>query len=131
MIPATMLSILLVDDHAGFRAQARTLLEAEGYSVAGEAPDGRTAVAAASSLRPDLMLMDIGLPDIDGFEVSRLLAECASPPLIILISSRDAAAYGPRIVASGVLGFIAKDDLDGAAIQALVERRFDCAHRAG
>jgi DNA-binding NarL/FixJ family response regulator len=126
-----MPTILLVDDHAGFRAQARMLLAAEGYKVVGEALDGRGAVAAAHSLRPDLVLLDIGLPDLDGFEVARSLAESETPPHVILISSREAAAYGPRIGASGVLGFISKDELSGSAIDALMEGRWDCAHRAG
>jgi len=118
-----MRTILIVDDHRGFRAQARTLLEAEGCSVVGEASDGRSAIAASRSLRPDLVLLDIGLPDIDGFDVARSLTESDTPPLVILISSRDAAAYGPRIGASGALGFLSKDDLSGAAIDALVQAR--------
>ena len=118
-----MRTILIVDDHRGFRAQARTLLEAEGCSVVGEAPDGRSAIAASRALRPDLVLLDIGLPDIDGFDVARSLAASEAPPLVILISSRDAAAYGPRIGACGALGFLSKDDLSGAAIDALVRAR--------
>jgi DNA-binding NarL/FixJ family response regulator len=114
-------TILLVDDHAGFRAQARRLLEAEGYSVVGEASDGRGALAAVRSLRPDLVLLDIGLPDSDGFDVARSIGRIEAPPRVILISSRDAAAYGPRIRASGARGFVTKEQLSGAAIQAIVE----------
>jgi DNA-binding NarL/FixJ family response regulator len=118
-----MRTILLVDDHGGFRSQARMLLEAEGCSVVGEAPDGRTAIATSRSLRPDLVLLDIGLPDMDGFDVARSLTCSDSPPLVILISSRDAAAYGPRIAACGAVGFLSKDELSGAAIDALVGTR--------
>jgi DNA-binding NarL/FixJ family response regulator len=115
-----MTTILLVDDHSGFRAQARRLLEADGYSVVGEAADGAAAMAAVRSLRPDLVLLDIGLPDADGFDVARSISRIETPPRVILISSRDAGAYGPRIGASGARGFVTKEQLSGAAIEALI-----------
>jgi DNA-binding NarL/FixJ family response regulator len=118
-----MRTILIVDDHGGFRNQAHSLLEAEGCTVVGEAFDGRSAIETSRSLRPDLVLLDIGLPDIDGFDVARSLTDGESPPLVILISSRDAAAYGPRIGASGAVGFLSKDELSGAAIDALIGER--------
>ncbi len=116
-------TILIVDDHQGFRSLARTLLETEGCDVIGEALDGRNAIEMARSLRPDLVLLDIGLPDLDGFDVARSLTSGEFAPLVILISSRDAAAYGSRIGASGALGFISKDQLSGAAIAALADGR--------
>jgi DNA-binding NarL/FixJ family response regulator len=112
--------ILIVDDHAGFRAQARALLEAEGFEVVGEVEDGRSASSAARSLKPDLVLLDVGLPDIEGFEVVRDIAPDGPPPLVVLTSSRDAAAYGPRIARSGAHGFIAKDELSGPALSSLL-----------
>ena len=115
-----MNSILIVDDHVGFRALARMLLEADGFDVVGEAGDGASGLAAARSIRPDLVLLDIGLPDIDGFEVARALAEDATPPGVVLTSSREATEYGPRIAASGVLGFIPKDEFSGNAIRAFL-----------
>jgi DNA-binding NarL/FixJ family response regulator len=115
-----MNTILIVDDNAGFRQQARALLQADGFSVVGEAIDGTTGLAAARSLRPDLVLLDIGLPDVEGFEVARALAIEGSPPFVVLTSSREASAYGPRLGSSGVLGFIPKDELSGLAIRALV-----------
>lgn len=109
--------ILVVDDHASFRSCARTLLESEGFQVVGEAADGESAVALAAELEPELVLLDIQLPDFDGFEVAaRLLARDPTLP-IVLVSSRDEAAYGGRIEASGALGFVTKADLSRAAVE--------------
>jgi len=110
---------LVVDDHAGFRAVARRLLEAEGWTVVGEAADGAAALAAAAALQPDAVLLDIGLPDIDGFVVAERMASGGSPD-IVLVSSRDRAAYGARIASSVAVGFIAKSELDGAGLRALL-----------
>ena len=115
-----MNTILIVDDNAGFRAQARALLEAEGFEVVGESEDGSSGLQAARQLRPDLVLLDIGLPDVEGFDIAQALAVDGPPPLVVLTSSRDAAAYGPRLANSRVLGFIPKDELSGSAIRALV-----------
>jgi len=113
--------VLLVDDHAGFRSCASALLAAEGFEVVGQAEDGASAVALASELEPGLVLLDIQLPDLDGFAVAeRLLA--ADPRLrIVLISSRDRSSYGPLIERSGALGFLSKADLSGAALARLLE----------
>lgn len=119
-----MTTILIVDDHAGFRAQARALLVADGFSVIGEAVDGRSALLAARTLRPDLVLLDIGLPDVEGFVVASELASTGGPPFVVLTSSREASAYGPRILNRQVLGFIAKDELSGSAIRELADRAF-------
>jgi DNA-binding NarL/FixJ family response regulator len=115
-----MATILIVDDNAGFRIHARALLEADGFEVVGESADGTSGLAAARSVRPDLVLLDIGLPDVDGFEVARDLAVDGPPPLVVLTSSREASAYGPRLADSRALGFIPKDELSGAAIRALI-----------
>jgi DNA-binding NarL/FixJ family response regulator len=112
-------TILIVDDHAGFRLQARALLEADGFVVVGEAGDGYSGLAEARRLRPDLVLLDIGLPDVEGFDVARVLAADGPPPFVVLTSSREAGAYGPRLSSSQALGFIPKDELSGAAIRAL------------
>jgi two-component system response regulator EvgA len=116
-----MNSILIVDDHANFRVQARAVLENEGFDVVGEASDGASGVAAARSLRPDLVLLDISLPDVEGFEVAKTLALDGPPPYVVLTSSRDASAYGQKLTSSRVLGFIAKEELSGAAIRALAD----------
>ena len=118
-----MNTILIVDDHAPFRVQARALLEADGFVVVGEAATGRSGLQAARALRPHLVLLDIGLPDVEGFEVARALAADGPPPFVVLTSSREASAYGPRLSSSRVLGFIPKDELSGAAIRALGDGR--------
>jgi DNA-binding NarL/FixJ family response regulator len=112
--------ILVVDDHLGFRATARRLLESDGWQVVGEAADGATAIEAAVTLRPDLVLLDIGLPDLDGFAVAERLA-AAGVGNVVLISSRDRDAYAERLDASAALGFIAKGDLDGGRLRGLLQ----------
>jgi two-component system nitrate/nitrite response regulator NarL len=109
-------TLLIVDDHAGFRHLARRLLEAGGYSVVGEAEDGASALAAAQILRPQLVLLDVNLPDTDGFAVARRLAESGSTARVVLTSSREAADLGERLERSRATGFIHKDDLSGAAL---------------
>jgi len=111
--------LLIVDDHAEFRDAARTMLEAAGFDVVGEARDGADALASEPRLRPSIVLVDIQLPDMDGFALAERLAAVADPPLIVLVSSRDAAAYGDRIAASPARGFIAKLHLSGRALAEL------------
>jgi DNA-binding NarL/FixJ family response regulator len=114
-------TILVVDDHAPFRRQARALLEADGFVVVGEAVDGASGLAAARALQPDLVLVDVGLPDQDGFQVACELADREPDLPVILVSTREAADYGPRLACSRALGFIAKDELSGPAIRALTD----------
>lgn len=113
-------TILIVDDHALFREEARALLETEGLIVVGEAETGHAALDATRRLRPDVVLLDIGLPDIDGFAVAERLAAEAAPPRVVLISSREASTYGPRLATSPTIGFVQKDDLSAARIHALL-----------
>ena len=100
---------------------ARALLEIDGFIVAGEAVDGRTAIAAAEALDPDLVLLDVQLPDLDGFAVCALLSAQDRPPIVVLTSSRDVSAYRRRLAVSSARGFIAKDDLTAADLLALVD----------
>jgi DNA-binding NarL/FixJ family response regulator len=118
---ATVNTILIIDDNAGFRLSARAILEAEGFVVVGESADGRSGVQDARRLDPDLVLLDIGLPDLEGFEVARQIAEGDPAPLVVLTSSREASEFGPRLTGSGTLGFIPKDELSGAALRNLAE----------
>jgi DNA-binding NarL/FixJ family response regulator len=112
-------TVLIVDDHPGFRAAARMLLEAEGYDVVAESATGNDALEAAARLRPALVLLDIGLPDLDGIEVAGRLTAHAPAPAVVLTSSRDSTDYRPLIESSGARGFIPKADLCGASIAAL------------
>ena len=111
--------ILLVDDHEGFRALARVMLEADGLLVLGEAADGATAVAAAAALRPGVVLLDIHLPDMDGFAVAERMSCLPSPPTVVLISSRPIADVRLRLAASPVAGFLEKNRLSAAALEAI------------
>jgi DNA-binding NarL/FixJ family response regulator len=104
---------VIVDDHADFRAQAGELLRAAGYEVVGSCPDGRSALDTIAALRPDMVLLDIQLPDIDGFQV---LAELSGRPTVVLISTREAADYGGRVARSGAAGFITKAELSVDAL---------------
>jgi DNA-binding NarL/FixJ family response regulator len=113
-------SVLIVDDHATFRATARLLLEAEGFEVVGEADNGETAIEQAAALSPELILLDVQLPDIDGLEVSRRVTREPDAPAVILVSSRDGADFGPLVTAAGALGFVAKAELSGERLRALL-----------
>lgn len=109
------LSVLIVDDHDGFRALARKLLEVAGFEVA-EAASGAEATRMARSVRPALVLLDIQLPDIDGFEVARQLARGNEGLVVVLTSTREASDYGEQVTASPAAGFLPKDELSGAAL---------------
>ena len=113
--------LLIVDDHAGFRARARAILEEGGFVVVGEAANGRDAVAAARELRPDVVLLDIVLPDDDGFAVCSRLTDQDGCPIVVLTSSRSGNSYRRRIHDSPARAFIAKQDLSGAALAEVLE----------
>ena len=114
------MTVLIVDDHPSFRGSARALLEAEGYLVVGEAENGIEGLAAARELRPEIVLLDVQLPDIDGFEVASRLTKDEDAPAVVLISSRDGSDFGHLVHDSGARGFIPKAELSGDAIAALV-----------
>jgi DNA-binding NarL/FixJ family response regulator len=115
-------TLLIVDDHDGFRQSASALFAAAGFTVVGEAGDGRQAIAETARLRPDVVLLDIQLPDLDGFDVAQMLLSGRHRPTIVMTSSHDAATYGARLPAAGTNGFLAKRGLSGAALTALVGR---------
>lgn len=116
-------TVLIVDDHPSFRASARMLLEAEGFDVVGEAEDAAGALAAAVALRPEVVLLDVQLPDGDGFEVAERLRASGNgrAPAIVLVSSRDGKDFGCLVERCGARGFIAKAELCAARIAALLE----------
>jgi DNA-binding NarL/FixJ family response regulator len=114
----TRTKVLIVDDHPSFRTCARMILEADGFSVIGEAEDGASALTAIESLHPDLVLLDIQLPDMDGFDVLEQLG--ADAPPVVLVSSRDACDYDGPIRKSRARGFIPKAELSGATLRSLL-----------
>jgi DNA-binding NarL/FixJ family response regulator len=117
-------TLLIVDDHAGFRAFARAVLESEGFEVVGEAADAATAVTECRRLAPDIVLLDVMLPDGDGFDVCELLTHDGDGRVdVVLTSSRDAAAYSTRLATTSARGFLPKEDLTGAALLALSAAR--------
>jgi DNA-binding NarL/FixJ family response regulator len=112
--------VLVVDDHASYRSIARRVLAADGFTVVGEASGGMEAIRVSGDLRPDLVLLDVQLPDMDGFEVAISLARQIDPPAVVLVSSRSRADYGARIEECGACGFIAKSALSGEAVRRLL-----------
>ncbi len=110
-----------MDDHPSFRRMARALLESEGFEVVGEAEDGESAVEAVHRLKPEVVLLDVQLPDIDGFEVARRLCQNGSSPAVLLTSSRDASEFGSLVAGCGARGFVPKAELSAEAITALLE----------
>ena len=112
-----------MDDDAGFRAAASALLEAAGFRVRAEADSGLAALREAAVHRPELVLLDVQLPDMDGFEVARRLQSGEAPPAIVLISTREAVDYGRRVPESGVAGFISKSRLSGGALRAILNEK--------
>jgi CheY-like chemotaxis protein len=117
----TVPSILIVDDQLRFRATARRSLARGGFDVVGEAADGADALEAVARLRPDVVLLDVQLPDTDGFEIAARLAMTGDSPTVVLTSSRDAADFGDLVARSGARGFIPKAELSGPALAALLD----------
>src|SRR5215471_556819 len=113
-------SVLIVDDHEGFRTWVRVLLEQAGYTVLGEAADGASAIRAARRLQPRVVLLDVQLPDTDGFEVARRLGGERRSPAIVLISTRDAEDYAGRLKRSCAVGFLPKEELTAEALERLL-----------
>lgn len=123
MHAGTVETFLIVDDDDGFRAVARALLESEGLVVVGEAADGVSALVAAEALAPDVVLLDIQLPDIDGFEVARRLSDAgrsAGGPAVVLVSTRGRGSYRRRLAESTALGFLSKAELSVPALLELL-----------
>jgi DNA-binding NarL/FixJ family response regulator len=112
--------VLIVDDNGAFRAAARQLIERGDFIVVAEAGSGIGGVKEAATHRPDLAIVDLQLPDFDGFEVAERLTGLESAPRVILTSSLDGADFGALVACSPALGFIPKAELSAAAIEALL-----------
>jgi DNA-binding NarL/FixJ family response regulator len=122
-VPESPKTVFVVDDHPAFRASARLLLESEGYEVIGEAGDGETALVAIAELAPAIVVLDVQLPGIDGFDVAERLharAGGSRRPLTVLVSSREASDFGPLLDSEAIAGFISKADLSGDALAELL-----------
>jgi DNA-binding NarL/FixJ family response regulator len=117
------MKVLIVDDHPSFRASARRMLEAEGFQVVAEAGTGAEALQAADAWSPELILLDVHLPDGQGFDVAERLTVNGSVPAIVLTSSRDASDFGPLVERSGARGFISKSELSGEALRRILDER--------
>ena len=113
-------TVLIVDDHPSFRSTARILLESEGFDVIGEAEDGASAIDQCCRLRPQVVLLDVQLPDTDGFNVCARLMGYDGSPKVILTSSRDSSDFGPLVHTSGARGFVPKAELSGERVQELL-----------
>ena len=120
MSPRVPPEVLIVDDNARFRSRARRWLEAGGYEVVGEAADGASALAAARRHRPDVVLLDIELPDVSGLSLAARLAGGPDPPAVVLTSTHDAADFGERLTRCGARGFLPKAELSGERFAALL-----------
>ncbi len=118
------LRVVLVDDDERFRAAACRSLVAEGIEIVAEVDKGSEVLAAVARCGPDVVLLDIGLPDIDGLEVARRLRTEQAGPVVILISTRD-AAYGNRVAVGLAAGFLPKDQLSLRAILDLAPEGHD------
>jgi DNA-binding NarL/FixJ family response regulator len=114
-------TVLIVDDHPSFRLTARALLEAEGFEVVGEAADGASAIEAARRLKPEVLLLDVQLPDMDGFVVAQELCRNGWSPAVVLTSSRDLSDFGSLVRTCGARGFVPKAELSGATLSTLLE----------
>ena len=118
-------SVLIVDDHESFRDLARLLLSSEGFEVVGEAHDGASALEAARRLHPDLVLLDVQLPDSDGVAIAHSLVQEYGAPQVVLVSGRERSDFGSRLETDDVLGFVPKDQLTGEAIRELLPASAD------
>ncbi len=114
------LTVVIVDDHPSFRAVARMMLETDGFEVVGTAEDGKSGVVGTLRLEPDVVLLDVELPDINGFEVAARLRAAGSRSAIVLASSRERSDFGSLVDESGARGFLTKAELSGDAIRKLV-----------
>lgn len=114
------LRVLIVDDHASFRSVARTLLRRGGFDVVGESDTMAGGIRAVDEMHPDVVVLDIQLPDGDGIDGAARISARSAPPAVVLVSSRPASEIGERLANAHARGFIAKDELTAAGVQELL-----------
>jgi len=115
-------SVLIVDDDDAFRNLATRILTGWGHVVIGEAGTAAEALARVAELRPDTVLIDIGLPDGDGFALTARLRGMPWPVRVVLISSDADRANAAAADRAGASGFVPKDELSGPGLRQLIER---------
>jgi two-component system response regulator EvgA len=113
-------TLLVIDDHAAFRALAREVLDGEVFHVVGEASSAAEGLLLAQELQPDVVIMDVGLPDGSGFDLTGRLVRTLPSPAVVLVSSRDWGHLSRRVRSSGARGFLPKEELTPAAVEALL-----------
>jgi len=113
-------TLVVVDDHAGFRQVVSAMLTAAGWQVIGEASTGAAAPDMIMRLAPDLVLLDVVLPDMDGFAVAEHLAAAGCRSAVVLISGHDRSDFEGRVRAAPVRGFLAKEMISGQALARLL-----------
>lgn len=113
-------TLLVVDDHADFRALARRVLDGAAFTVVAEAGTAREALLLAHQLRPEVVVLDVALPDGNGFDVAQTLVQADPPPAVVLVSSRDWGQLSRRVRRSGARGFLPKEELTAAAVERLL-----------
>lgn len=118
-----MSTVVVVDDHDGFRSTVRRLLERDHYRVVGEASDGASALTLLRDLHPSVVLLDVTLPDMDGFAVLSRLRSRGDPTPVVLVSSRDSSVYAGSLLAADALGFLVKDKVTPASLTGLLTSR--------
>jgi DNA-binding NarL/FixJ family response regulator len=114
------MTIVVVDDHKGFRLIARKLLAEAGFDVVGEAEDGRGGIEEVARLRPDAVLLDVQLPDLDGFQVAQVLSESPIPPDVVMVSNWESQDYGGLTADAPIRGFILKSQLTGDRLKTVL-----------
>jgi DNA-binding NarL/FixJ family response regulator len=112
--------VLVIDDHADFRALSRQVLEGPAFSVVGEAASAAQGLAMTRALQPDVVILDVGLPDGNGFDLAGELLQSVPQPAVLLVSSRDWGQLSRRVRASGACGFLPKEELSPAAVEAML-----------
>lgn len=112
--------VLIVDDQPPFREAARMVVEmSEGFEVAGEAENGEMAIEMASSLKPDLILMDVQMPGVDGLEATKRIMESRDPPKILVMSTHESGDYSGPAEAAGAIAFVPKSEFSMGLLAAV------------